>query len=112
MTYVENAPGAGPGGLLADSLPPHERANVKDELFTRWIHRNTITPHPGNAIASEHDDFFNAIRTGSEPTVNASAGCYALEIATRITNLIKLAPAAEQPSVEIHPLRNSTRRAA
>jgi len=112
MTCVENAPGAGPGGLLADSLPPHERANVKDELFTRWIHRNTITPHPGNAIASEHDDFFNAIRTGSEPTVNASAGCYALEIATRITNLIKLAPAAEQPSVEIHPLRNSTRRAA
>lgn len=112
LTSVENTPGTGPGGLLADSLPPQERAKVKDELFTRWIHRNTINPHPGNAIASEHDDFFNAIRTGAEPIVNASAGCYALEIATRITNQINLTNAYDQPSVEIYPLKKTIRRAA
>lgn len=112
LTCVENTPGTGPGGLLADSLPPQERAKVKDELFTRWIHRNTINPHPGNAIASEHDDFFNAIRTGAEPIVNASAGCYALEIATRITNQINLTNAYDQPSVEIYPLKKTIRRAA
>jgi predicted dehydrogenase len=112
LTSVENTPGTGPGGLLADSLPPQERAKVKDELFTRWIHRNTINPHPGNAIASEHDDFFNAIRTGAEPIVNASAGCYALEIATRITNQINLNNAYDQPSVEIYPLKKTIRRAA
>lgn len=112
LTCVENTPGTGPGGLLADSLPPQERAKVKDELFTRWIHRNTINPHPGNAIASEHDDFFNAIRTGAEPIVNASAGCYALEIATRITNQINITNAYDQPSVEIYPLKKTIRRAA
>lgn len=112
LTCVENAPGTGPGGLLADSLSPLERAKVKDELFTRWIHRNTITTHPGNAIASEHDDFFNAIRTGADPIVNASAGCYALEIATRITNQISLTQAYDQPSVEIYPLKKNSRRAA
>lgn len=138
LTCIETAPGVGPNGLQADTLPPQERAKVKDELFTRWIQRNTITPQPGNAIASEHDDFFNAIRTGSDPLVNASAGCYALEIATRIAMQITQSQSTEQahhhghdpkglrrilpthitypnntttPSVEIHSLRNSFRRA-
>jgi len=85
---VALAEGVGRGGLEADSLGPEERSKVKDELFSRWLDRQTHKPHPGNAIAAEHDDFIRAITLGGEPMVNGSAGCYALEVATRITEQI------------------------
>jgi predicted dehydrogenase len=88
LSSVALAEGVGRGGLEADSLGPEERSKVKDELFSRWLDRQTHKPHPGNAIAAEHDDFIRAITLGGEPMVNGSAGCYALEVATRITEQI------------------------
>ena len=88
LSTVALAEGVGRGGLEADTLGPEARSKVKDELFSRWLDRQTHKPHPGNAIASEHDDFMRAITTGVEPMVNGSAGCYALEVATRITEQI------------------------
>jgi len=88
LSSVGLAEGVGRGGLEADALEPEARSKVKDELFSKWLDRQTHKPHPGNAIASEHDDFMRAITTGVEPMVNGSAGCYALEVANRITEQI------------------------
>lgn len=76
------------GDLQADRLNPAERAKVKDELFGRWLDRMQINPQAGNAIESEHRDFFSAIRTGTQPRVNGLAAIKSLEVACEITDQI------------------------
>ncbi|MFN6398389.1 MAG: Gfo/Idh/MocA family protein [Planctomycetota bacterium] len=76
------------GDLQADLLEPEQRAKVKDELFTRWLYRTQISPTPGNAIVSEHNDFFDSIRRRQEPRVSGTSAIRSLEVACAITRQI------------------------
>ena len=76
------------GDLQADELEPSLRMKVKDELFTRWLTRNEVSPASANAIEAEHSDFFESIREGREPRVTGLGAIRALEVACAITSQI------------------------
>ena len=76
------------GRFVAADVPPAERAALKDAFFTQVLPRETLPVPDANAIACEHDDFLDAIRTGRAPLVPASAGAAALEIANRVIDTL------------------------
>jgi predicted dehydrogenase len=57
---------------------------MKDRFFADTLPFETLVVADANAIAAEHDDFLDAIRTGRQPLVTAAAGASALEIAARV----------------------------
>lgn len=74
----------------ADTLPPEQRAKVKDELFDKWLQRSDATPTPCNAIEQEHFDFARAIQNHAAPRVDGRQALEALEIAVRIEQRMRL----------------------
>lgn len=100
------------GAFVAAGVAADARAAFKDSFFTRVLPRETLEVPESNAIACEHDDFFEAVATGRAPTVPASAGAAALEIASRVLDamvchrfgggpepvIMPLAPRASTPS--------------
>lgn len=74
----------------ADTLPPEQRAKVKDELFEAWLQRCDANPTPCNAIEQEHFDFARAIQSNSAPRVDGRQALDALEIAVRIEQRMRL----------------------
>ena len=58
------------------------------QSLTQVLPRETLPVPDANAIACEHDDFLDAIRTGRAPLVPASAGAAALEIANRVIDTL------------------------
>ena len=72
------------GRFVAADVPMDQRAGLKEKFFESVLHRQTLAVPEANAIVCEHDDFLSAIRTGRAPTVPASAGAAALEIANRV----------------------------
>jgi predicted dehydrogenase len=72
------------GSFVAASVPLAERGGMKDAFFRDILPLETIAIADANAIACEHDDFLDAIRTGRSPQVNAAAGAAAVEIAARV----------------------------
>lgn len=87
------------GSRQADHLPPELRAKVKDCLFTEWLNRLETKAVPGNAIESEQNEFFDAIRGSGQVTVTGECGYQALEVATSILDQI----AMNRPSRGIIP---------
>ncbi len=76
------------GELRADVLSFADRAKVKDELFQRWLVRETVTPETHNAIALEHTDFLDSIRERRSPVVSGRSALSALQLACEITEQI------------------------
>lgn len=76
------------GGFVAANVPPEQRAALKDSFFTQVLPRETLAVPDANAIDCEHEDFLGAIATGRAPTVPASAGAAALEIASRVLDTL------------------------
>jgi predicted dehydrogenase len=76
------------GRFVASAVPADERPALKDAFFEKILPRETLAVPDANAIASEHDDFLSAIRTGRSPLVPASAGAAALEIANRVIDAL------------------------
>ncbi|NDC63581.1 MAG: gfo/Idh/MocA family oxidoreductase [Planctomycetia bacterium] len=72
------------GTFVAAEVPAAGRAALKDSFFTDVLPRRTLPVPEANAIACEHDDFLSAVRERRQPTVPASAGAAALEIAARL----------------------------
>lgn len=87
------------GSRQADRLPPEQRAKVKDDLYSKWLHRSNERGDSSNAIECEHREFLHAVRTGSGVTVSGDDGCRAIEIASRILDQV----ASNRPSRSIIP---------
>ena len=66
-----------------------EKQDISQRFFTELLPRTTLSPEPCNAIAEEHKDFFGSITHHSSPRVPGETGLAVLEIANRISELIK-----------------------
>jgi predicted dehydrogenase len=77
------------GSFVAAQTSPGDRAALKERFFTDILPLVTTTVPDGNAIAAEHDDFLDAVRTGRQPLVSAAAGAAALEIAARVLEAVQ-----------------------
>ncbi len=77
------------GGFHAADVPMAERAGLRERFFTDVLPLERATVPDGNAIAAEHDDFLEAVRTGRPPLVTAAAGAAALEIAARVLEVME-----------------------
>jgi hypothetical protein len=96
------------GRFVAADVPPGDRAALKDAFFTQVLPRETLPVPDANAIACEHDDFLNAIRTGRAPLVPASAGAAALEIANRVIDTLVCTRFGDAtPTVPLAPRSNN-----
>lgn len=87
------------GRFVADSVPMGERASAKDAFFESVLPYQALAVPDSNAIALEHDDFLHACAQGVEPRVSASAGSAALEIATRVLDVLRCTKLGVPPAV-------------
>jgi predicted dehydrogenase len=76
------------GRFVATDVPPAERAALKERFFTEILPIERVAVPEANAIACEHDDFLEAVRTGRAPLVPASAGAAAVELAARVLDAL------------------------
>lgn len=76
------------GGFVATDVPPADRAALKERFFTEILPIERVAVPEANAIACEHDDFLEAVRTGRAPLVPASAGAAAVELAARVLDAL------------------------
>jgi hypothetical protein len=76
-----------------------ERAAAKEAFFSEVLPHRTLPVPDSNAIACEHDDFLTAIRTAAEPRVSAAAGAAALEIATRVLDVMQCTKLGAPPPI-------------
>lgn len=72
------------GRFVATEVPIAERNGLKERFFADILPLESVTVPDANAIAAEHDDLLQAIRTGSEPLVPATAAATAVEVAARV----------------------------
>jgi predicted dehydrogenase len=88
------------GAFVAADVPLEQRAALKDSFFADVLPRQTLAVPDANAIACEHDDFLAAVVTRRAPTVPASAGAAALEIANRLVESLACTRfgSSEEPS--------------
>ena len=77
------------GSFVAADVPPAERAALKERFFADVLPIESAVVPEANAIAAEHDDFLDAVRTGRQPVVTAAAGAAALEIAARVLDALE-----------------------
>ena len=89
VTTLGAAAGVRDGSFVAAAVPAAERAALKERFFADVLPLETTTVADANAIAAEHDDFLEAIRTGRAPLVSAADGAAALEIAARVLEVLE-----------------------
>ncbi|WP_442481591.1 Gfo/Idh/MocA family protein [Aeoliella sp. SH292] len=70
------------------SLKPDEVTHYRDHLFETLLVKEQHEPEQTNAIAEEHRDFAEAIRTGREVRVTGKAGRNALAVAEQVLHSI------------------------
>ncbi len=69
-------------------------------VFFQEILPRQILPVPdANAIACEHEDFLGCIGTTREPRVTAAAGSAALEVATRVLDVLRCTKLGAPPPI-------------
>ncbi|MFM9059939.1 MAG: Gfo/Idh/MocA family oxidoreductase, partial [Planctomycetaceae bacterium] len=89
VTTLGAAPAVRDGSFVAAAVPPAGRAALKERFFADVLTLETAVVPDANAIAAEHDDFLDAVRTGRPPLVTAGAGAAALEIAARVLEALE-----------------------
>jgi len=72
------------GLFSAASVAPSEWPAQKESFFREVLPETTSPVPDGNALVAEHDDFLQAIRSGTPPTVTAEKGRDALDVAFRV----------------------------
>jgi predicted dehydrogenase len=87
------------GGFQAEAVPLAERATAKEVFFQEVLPRQTLPVPDANAIACEHDDFLGCIGTTREPRVTAAAGSAALEVATRVLDVLRCTKLGAPPPI-------------
>lgn len=76
------------GRFDLNALDAEQTAYYRDNLFSELLVKNEVTPNETNAIAEEHRDFAEAIRTGREVRVTGAAGRDALAVAEQVLESI------------------------
>ena len=90
------------GRFVAEAVSPADRMAAKETFFNEVLPHRTLPVPDANAIASEHDDFLSCIGTTREPRVTAAAGAAALEVATRVLDVMRCTKlGAPLPIVEL-----------
>ncbi|MFM7109478.1 MAG: hypothetical protein ACKOZU_12950 [Planctomycetaceae bacterium] len=89
VTTLGASPAVRDGTFVAAAVPPGERSALKERFFADVLPIESATVPEANAIAAEHDDFLEAVRTGRPPLVTAAAGAAALEIAARVLEALE-----------------------
>jgi len=84
VTVVGASPAVQAGEFVAAQVPAADRTALKDRFFTDVLPIETVAVADANAIAAEHEDLLDAIRTRRAPLVSAAAGAAAVEIAARV----------------------------
>ena len=80
------------GSFDAARISAAEQGELKDRFFTDILPLETVQVPDANAIACEHDDLLNAIRTGTQPLVSATDGAAAVEVAARVLEVLECTP--------------------
>jgi predicted dehydrogenase len=80
------------GSFVADAVPAAERTVAKERFFADVLPLERVTVPDANAIACEHDDLLEAVRTRRQPVVSAAAGAAAVEIAARVLEAVETVP--------------------
>jgi len=89
VTTLAAAPAVRAGEFVAAAVPAADRPALKERFFADVLPLETAAVPDANAIAVEHDDFLEAIRTGRRPLVSAADGAAALEIAARVLEVLE-----------------------
>ena len=84
LRVVTASPSVRSGTFAAARVPAAERPALREGFFSTVLPLEQSMVPEGNAIAAEHDDFLESVRTGRPPLVTAAAGAAALEIAARV----------------------------
>lgn len=75
--------------IQLDHLSAEARAEAKSHIFGHYFAVETLPAQPRNAILDEHNDFALSIRTKTAPSVTGEDGQRALELASRILQVIE-----------------------
>jgi len=89
VDVIEPSAAVRDGSFVADAVPPAERGGMKERFFADILPLETVAVADANAIACEHDDFLDAVRTRRQPLVTAAAGAAAVEIAARVLEALE-----------------------
>lgn len=73
--------------VAAMSAP--ERATLRETLHETHLRSNELAVEPRNAIADQHQDFLESIRSGREPRASGADGRDALVVAERVLAAIQ-----------------------
>jgi predicted dehydrogenase len=104
VEVVGCSPVVAAGGFVAADVPFGDRGALKERFFTDVLPRESIVADEVNAIACEHDDFLDAVRSRGTPLVPAAAGTAALEVACRVLgamSCVRLGAAATSVAVPL-----------
>jgi len=74
--------------LDVHSLPSEEQADIRENLFSKYLPLEEIQVERGNAILDEQQDFLTSIRSRRSPVVCGAQGKDAVAVAERILNKI------------------------
>lgn len=91
VAVMSASAGVRDGSFVAAAVPAADRAGLKERFFAEILPLESLSFADGNAIAAEHDDFLDSIRTSRQPLVSAAAGAAALEIAARVLEVLECA---------------------
>jgi predicted dehydrogenase len=89
VTTVGASPPVRDGSFVAARVPAAEWPTARERFFADVLPLEQATVGEANAIAAEHDDFLDAVRTGRQPLVSAAAGAAAVEIAARVLDALE-----------------------
>ena len=89
VTTLAPSAGVRDGSFVATRVPVAERPAARERFFADVLPLAQATVGEANAIAAEHDDFLDAVRSGRPPLVAAAAGAAAVEIAARVLDALE-----------------------
>lgn len=99
VDVVAASKGVTSGAYRAEAIPLSERLAAKESFFQEILPHRTLPVPDANAIGCEHDDFLGCIGTTSEPRVTAAAGSAALEVATRVLDVLRCTKLGAPPPI-------------
>jgi predicted dehydrogenase len=71
------------------AMSPPERAALRDTLHETHLRTSELAVEPRNALADQHQDFLDSIRSGREPRASGADGRDALVVAERVLAAIQ-----------------------
>lgn len=80
------------GGIDSRRLSPNLAANIKAELFQRFVQVAELDcsqRHAADQLTRELEDFVHCASTGAQPRVDGEAGLSAVEVADRVLTAIR-----------------------